>query len=88
MNSSSDGSGIQLQPETILCAVTEAEVKLWNQGGLTDELEESLHTDDGELGNLILQWVVYINMRGVMLTLHSNIDQCPKNEIHLLFTLF
>ena len=56
MSSTSDGGpGVQLQPETILCAVAETEVRLWNQGGLTDDLEESLHTDDGELGNLILQ---------------------------------
>ena len=57
MSSTSDGNvpGIQLQPETILCAVAETETRLWNQGGITEDLEDSLHTDDGELGNLILQ---------------------------------
>ena len=55
MELTSGSAGVQLQPETILCAVVETEEKFWGQGGINDELEESLHTDDGELGNVILQ---------------------------------
>ena len=55
MESTSSEHGVQLQPETIFCAVAETEEKFWNQGGISEELEESLQSDDGELGNLILQ---------------------------------
>lgn len=47
--------GIQLQPETILHVTTEKESRLWSQGGITDDREESLGKEPADIGMCILQ---------------------------------
>ena len=55
MESPADGHGIHLQPETILCALTETEETIWGQGGITDDSDNHSLSDESDLGNLIFQ---------------------------------
>ncbi|XP_053406599.1 uncharacterized protein LOC123547359 [Mercenaria mercenaria] len=47
--------GTQLQPETILHVSTETESRVWSQGGITDDREDSLEQEPADIGMCILQ---------------------------------
>ena len=47
--------GTALQPETILHVTTETESRVWSQGGITDDREESLDQESNDIGMCILQ---------------------------------
>jgi hypothetical protein len=44
-----------LQPERIIHVTTETESRVWSQGGITDEREESIDQESNDIGMSILQ---------------------------------
>lgn len=45
---------VNLQPDAILQVTVETEERAWNQGGITDDRENSLHYEPGDIGMSML----------------------------------